>query len=120
VSDQTTPMREQDNIDRLRLARAEGVGPVTYRRVLTRFDTAAAALRSLPRLTRAGAKANPPAVPTEADVIRTWTAPQNPAPGSFSWGMPIIQRCLPGATTPPVIAVQGNAALLAPPCDRAY
>ncbi|HLB98500.1 MAG TPA: DNA-protecting protein DprA, partial [Acetobacteraceae bacterium] len=37
---------EQVAIDCLRLARAEGVGPVTYRRLLVRFGTATAALRA--------------------------------------------------------------------------
>jgi len=58
--------QEQVTIDCLRLARAEGVGPVTYRRLLARFGSAAAALRALPRLAQAGGRATPPAVPTEA------------------------------------------------------
>jgi DNA processing protein len=55
--------QEQETIDRLRLARAEGVGPVTYRRLLARFNTAGAALKALPRLARAGGKATPPRNP---------------------------------------------------------
>ena len=43
-----------DQIDRLRLVRTEGVGPVTYRRLLERYQTPAAALDALPRLARAG------------------------------------------------------------------
>jgi DNA processing protein len=39
-----------DALDRLRLARAEGVGPVAYRRLLARYESAAAALEALPGL----------------------------------------------------------------------
>jgi DNA processing protein len=59
-----------DAIDRLRLARAEGVGPVTYRRLLGRFGTAAAALDSLPGLARAGGRTSPPTVPSPDDASR--------------------------------------------------
>jgi DNA processing protein len=53
-------------VDRLRLARSEGVGPVTYRRLLTRYGKAAAALEALPHLARAGGKAEMPAIPSAA------------------------------------------------------
>jgi DprA/Smf-like nucleotide binding protein involved in DNA uptake/DNA recombination-mediator protein A len=114
MREQDTPMREQDNTNRLRLARAEGVGPVTYRRLLTRFDTAAAALRSLPRLARAGGKANPPVVPTEADVIRELNRAAKLGARLIFLGdadyPPLLARL---DDAPPVIAVQGDAALLA-------
>ncbi len=43
-----------EQIDRLRLVRTEGVGPITYRRLLDRYHSPAAALDALPRLARAG------------------------------------------------------------------
>jgi DNA processing protein len=49
-----------DRIDRLRLVRTEGVGPVTYRRLLERYPTPAAALDALPRLAKAGGRSTPP------------------------------------------------------------
>ncbi len=58
------------DVDRLRLARAEGVGPITYRRLLRRFPSAAAALEALPRLARAGGRPMAPTVPTVASVER--------------------------------------------------
>ena len=58
--DRLTPA---DAIDRLRLARTEGVGPVAYRRLLARYDSAAAALEALPALARAGGRPTPPAIP---------------------------------------------------------
>ena len=49
--------------DHLRLARAEGVGPVAYRRLLRRYHSPAEALAALPELARAGGRAAPPAIP---------------------------------------------------------
>ena len=58
------------DLDRLRLARTEGVGPITYRRLLRRYPDPAAALAALPALARAGGRAQPPAVPTVASAER--------------------------------------------------
>src|ERR1700744_3888298 len=64
-----------DQIDHLRLVRTEGVGPVTYRRLLERYRTPAAALDALPRLATAGGRASPtPLVPraeAERELERT-------------------------------------------------
>jgi len=59
-----------DAVARLRLARSEGVGPVTYRRLLQRFTSAAAALDALPRLARAGGRSEAPVVPAAAEAER--------------------------------------------------
>jgi DNA processing protein len=63
---------DHDPVGRLRLARTEGVGPVTYRRLLDRFGTPAAALEALPRLARAGGRtttlATPPAAQAEREL----------------------------------------------------
>ena len=40
-------MPTEDAVQRLRLARTEGVGPITWRRLLARFHTAEAALAAL-------------------------------------------------------------------------
>ncbi|MCW3475701.1 DNA-processing protein DprA [Limobrevibacterium gyesilva] len=61
---------ERDMIDRLRLARTDGVGPVAYRRLLRRFGSAAAALDALPGLARAGGRATPPEIPPPAVALR--------------------------------------------------
>ncbi len=53
-------------MDHLRLARAEGVGPVTYRRLLQRYGSPTAALEALPELARAGGRRGAPAVPSVA------------------------------------------------------
>ena len=55
-----------EQIDHLRLIRTEGVGPVTYRRLLDRYHTPAAALAALPRLARAGGRPAPPTTPSSS------------------------------------------------------
>jgi DNA processing protein len=45
-----------DIIDRLRLIRTEGVGPLTYRRLMGRFGSVERALAALPELARAGGR----------------------------------------------------------------
>jgi DNA processing protein len=59
-----------DQIDHLRLVRAEGVGPITYRRLIERCHTPAAALAALPRLARAGGRAAAPKLMSFADAER--------------------------------------------------
>ena len=58
------------DIDRLRLARTEGVGPVTYRRLLRRYATPAQALAALPDLARAGGRRHAPPIPSSGSVER--------------------------------------------------
>src|SRR5690242_14389699 len=63
-------MRPAEPLDHLRLVRAEGVGPVAYRRLLARYGSAAAALAALPELARAGGRATPAVVPTPDEAER--------------------------------------------------
>jgi DNA processing protein len=58
-----------DAADRLRLIRTPGVGPVSYRQLLDRFGTAAAALTALPDLARRGG-GRTPVPPPPAQVER--------------------------------------------------
>jgi DNA processing protein len=57
-------------VDKLRLVRSEGVGAVTYRRLLARFNSAAAALDALPRLARAGGRPSSPTIPSPDEARR--------------------------------------------------
>jgi DNA processing protein len=56
--------------DHLRLIRTEGVGPVTYRRLIERYHTPAAALDALPRLARAGGKTTAPTTISVSEAER--------------------------------------------------
>jgi DNA processing protein len=49
----------EDLVDRLRLVRSQGIGPVTFRQLIARFGSAAAALQAVPDLARRGGGAPP-------------------------------------------------------------
>ncbi len=58
------------DLDRLRLARTEGVGPVTYRRLTEQFPIPADAIAALPALARTGGRAEAPATPSVRQAER--------------------------------------------------
>jgi DNA processing protein len=106
MSDQT------DRIDRLRLVRTEGVGPVTYRRLLDRYRTPAAALEALPRLARAGGHPNPPPPISPADAQRELDRTQALGGRMVFLGDPEYPPLLAMMDdAPPCLTVSGNAAL---------
>lgn len=110
-------MIPQDRVDRIRLARTEGVGPVTYRRLLARFGGAALAIDALPRLMRAGGRGTAPAVPREADVVRELEQVAMLGGKLVTVGEPDYPPLLALLDdAPPVLAVLGDVACLG---DRA-
>ncbi len=100
-------------IDRLRLARTEGIGPVAWRRLIGRYGSAASAIDALPGLARAGGRSGAPRVPSrgtaEAEVA-----------GVEKLGGRVLFLGEPGyppllallADAPPVLAVLGEASAL--------
>jgi len=95
------------------LAQTEGVGPIAWRRLLSRFGSAEAALAALPRLARAGGRDTPPAIPTAAEAERELDRLAKLGARLLvvdESGYPPLLAMLDDA--PPVIAVQGDAALL--------
>ena len=107
-----------DAIDRLRLARTEGVGPVGYRRLLARYGSAAAALDALPAPgpCRRAVRHRPPC-PSSDDAARELHALDRlGAQHDLCWRSRTIRRCwrmLDDA--PAVIAVLGDPALAGGP-----
>ena len=93
----------REDIDRLRLIRAEGVGPITYRRLIERFGTAAEALQALPRLAMAGGRATATEIPT-ADAAEREIEATRRAGGHLVF--------LGDAGYPPLLAMTEDA----PPC----
>ena len=89
-----------DAIDRLRLARAEGVGPVSYRRLLARYGSAAVALDALPRLASAGGRESPPTVPTADEAERELDSIQRRGARALVFGE---------QTYPPLLALLDDA-----------
>jgi len=109
-------MPKTDDIARLRLVRTEGVGPVTWRRLLDRYRTPAAALAALPELVRAGGKATPPVTPSESDARREFEQTERLGGRLIFVGDPDYPPLLTHLDdAPPVIAVLGDASLLARP-----
>ena len=102
-----------DAIDRLRLARAEGVGPVTYRRMLARYGSAATALDALPGLARAGGRTSAPAIPSSEDLQREVQGLARLGARIVFVGDPDYPPLLALLdNAPAVITVQGDPALL--------
>jgi DNA processing protein len=102
-----------DRVARLRLARTEGVGPVAYGRLLRRFGSAAAALEALPELARAGGRATPPRLPSEASVTEELAALERMGARLLLRGEPPYPPLLALLEdAPPAIAVLGDAEAL--------
>lgn len=103
----------EDWSDRLRLARAEGVGPVLFRRLLHRFGTAAAAIEALPGLARAGGRKAPPRVPGHAVAERERERAEAAGAVLVFLGTPAYPALLALLDdAPPVFSVLGDPALL--------
>jgi len=52
----TAPLSHDETRDRLRLARTDHVGPITFRQLIARYGDAASALEALPELSRRGGR----------------------------------------------------------------
>ncbi|MFN6956398.1 MAG: DNA-processing protein DprA [Acetobacteraceae bacterium] len=107
-------MDHADALARLRLARTEGIGPLTFRKLIARHRDGAAALAALPAL--GAGRAEPFRPPSDAEA-RQEAAALAKRGGRFVFlddplYPPLLAR-LPDA--PPVLAVLGDASLLAAP-----
>jgi DNA processing protein len=98
---------------RLRLARTDGIGPLTFRRLLERHGTAIAALAALPRL--AARRGAPFALHPEAEARREMEALQRMGARLLFAGLPPYPPLLEmQEDAPPVLALLGDPAALAP------
>ena len=109
-------MPTEDELIRLRLVRTEGVGPVTFRRLLERYRTPAKAFAALPQLARDGGKASPPTSATEQQARLEFEQTRKLGGRLIFLGDPDYPPLLAQLDdAPPVIAVLGDVALLARP-----
>ncbi len=100
-----------DAVDRLRLIRTDSIGPITYRQLLARFGTAAAALAALPDLARRGSRSLSiaPAAEAEAELA----ALDRIGATMIFIGTPAYPALLAALeTAPPVLAARGDTGLL--------
>ncbi len=102
-----------DTIDRLRLARAEGIGPVSYRRLLDRYGSAALALEALPALARTGGRQAPLDVPSPDEAADELQAIARLGARVMFVGQPDYPPLLALLDdAPPVIMVLGDPTVL--------
>ena len=103
-----------DPVEKLRLARTEGVGPVTYRRLMAQFGDAQAAIAALPEMARAGGREAAPTVPSRRDAAREMER-LHKAGGKMVFAGEADYPPMIGllADPPPVLSVFGDMAALA-------
>ena len=100
-------------LDRLRLARTEGVGPVTYRRLMEQYASAAEAIAALPAIARAGGRDTALPVPSPREAARELDRLQKIGGRVVFVGdenYPPMMALL--ADPPPVLSVLGDLAAL--------
>ena len=97
------------SIARLRLARTDSIGPITYRRLLARYGTAEAALAALPGIARKAGRTTPMRLPSAASAQKLIEQTQQLDAKLVFLGdptYPALLARLPDA--PPVITVAGT------------
>ena len=102
----------EDLVDRLRLVRTPGIGPVTFRQLMCRFGTAAAALNAVPDLARRGGGRAPRLCEmseAEREIART----EKLGARYLVLGQGLYPRLLAEADdAPPLLTVKGDLSLL--------
>lgn len=110
----TVPFPAAEAEARLRLARCDGVGPMSFRRLIDRFGSARAAIEALPGLARQVGRATP-LTPPPAETVRREMERVAALGGQMIYldgpAYPPLLAALEDA--PPVLAVLGAVALLA-------
>ena len=102
----------EDLVDRLRLVRTAGIGPVTFRQLMTRFGTAAAALDAVPDLARRGG-GKPPVLCDHATAEREIARVENFGARYLTLGQGLYPRLLAELEdAPPLLVAKGDLKLL--------
>lgn len=100
----------------LRLARADGVGPVTFRDLINHFGTAERALEALPDLARRSGRRRPIRVPAAGDIAREVEALRRFGGRLVCSGEPDYPSAMMAYDAAPmVLSVYGDAAALSRP-----
>jgi DNA processing protein len=102
----------EDLIDRLRLIRSPGIGPMTFRQLIARFGDAAAALAAVPDLARRGG-GRAPNLFGRADAEREIERVDKLGARYLLLGQGLYPRLLAAMDdAPPLLMAQGQIALL--------
>ncbi len=109
-------LSDAERLDWLRLIRTENIGPLTFRRLLDRFGSAAAALDALPELARHGGR-------PQGIRIYSKAAAECEVQAATTIGGRLIAACEPDYPpllvhiegAPPIVMVRGDTRLFARP-----
>jgi DNA processing protein len=102
----------EDLIDRLRLLRTQGIGPVTFRQLIVRFGTPTAALQAIPDLARRGG-GRTPAICTRDEAEREIASAAKVGAKFLARGQGLYPRLLAELEdAPPLLMAKGNLKLL--------
>lgn len=105
---------DRQRFDWLRLARTEGVGPMTFRGLINRFGGARAALEALPAL--AAKRGRPVTLAPESAIEAEFRMAERLGARLVGYGEPGYPRLLREIDAPPpVLAIRGNSACLEKP-----
>ncbi|HET7816898.1 MAG TPA: DNA-processing protein DprA [Sphingomicrobium sp.] len=104
-----------DLVDRLRLVRSPGIGPVTYRQLIARFGSPAAALAAVPDLAARGG-GRPPRLATRAEAEKEIARAEAIGARYLTLGQGLYPRALAEIDdAPPLLTVRGDLKLLDKP-----
>jgi DNA processing protein len=102
----------EDLLDRIRLLRTPGIGPITFRQLIQRFGTPSAALEAIPDLARRGGGA-PPRLCSVADAEREIAKTEALGARYLVLGQGLYPRLLTQIDdAPPLIVAKGAIGLL--------
>jgi DNA processing protein len=102
----------EDLVDRLRLLRTPGIGPVTFRQLIARFGSAGDALSAVPDLARRGGGKAPP-LATRAEAEREIDKVERLGAKFLVLGQGLYPRLLAELDdAPPLLVAKGNHNLL--------
>jgi DNA processing protein len=102
----------EDLVDRLRLLRTAGIGPVTFRQLLRRFGTAAAAIEAVPDLARRGG-GKAPRLFERGEAEREIARVEKLGARYLTVGQGLYPRLLAALEdAPPLLIAKGNLNLL--------
>ena len=105
-----------ERIARLRLARTQGIGPITFRRLIERYSSAENAIEALPELAKNGGRKKPYDVTPKQDALNEYERLQSLDGTLFVWGEPGYPSLLAVLEDAPcTLSVLGNAHCLSHP-----
>jgi len=109
-------LSSDERLDWLRLIRSENVGPITFRRLIERFGSARAALAALPDLAKRGGRAGSIRIAPIGQAQTELAELERLDARLVAQGEPAYPKPLAACEdAPPLLAVKGNAHLLARP-----